>query len=102
MSAHLMPNLARNIQFLRDCARAPSNEWPSYEKALRELPRVGVEGGDAAMWLCASVRSFIKNLANFRPESEASQRQVMLDLSDILQCEFNARYQPPYYLKADK
>lgn len=101
MSAKLLPELERTIQFLRDCARASVSEWPSYEKALRDVPKVGIAAGDGAMWLAASARVFVKNLGNFRAESEAAQRAVLLHMADILQHEFNARYVPPYYLKAE-
>lgn len=97
MSAHLMPALARNIEFLREAARAPVSGWPSFERALRELPRVGVESGTAAMALAAMARNFIRQLPELRPEAEEQIRATLNGLADVLSHEFAARYEPPYY-----
>lgn len=99
MNAHLMPNLARNIEFLREAARAPSTEWPTFVRALRELPRVGVEGGTAAMALAAMARNLIRILPEMSLEADAEARVTLKGLADVLQHEFNARYVPPYYAK---
>lgn len=95
---HLMPNLQRTIQFLRDAARAPSTDWPSYVKALKELPRVSYEGGEAAMSLASSARAIVRQLIEIRPEGDAEMRRVLKALADVLQIEFDARFVPPHYV----
>lgn len=101
MNAHTMPNLARTIDFLREAARAPSTEWPSFSRGLPSLPRVGVEGGTHAMTLAALSRSLVKALPDVKQEADAGMRAVLGGLADVLQAEFNARYEPPYYIEKD-
>ena len=96
---HLMPNLQRTIEFLRNAARAPSTEWPSYVKAMKELPRVNVEGGVAAMALASSARAIVRQLIEVKPEADAEMRRVLKALADVLQIEFDARFEPPHYIE---
>ena len=101
MNAHLMPSLARTIDFLREAARAPASDWPSYPRALRELPHVGVEGGTAAMVIAAHSRTLVKQLPEMQGDAEGPARRLMLALADVLQCQFDARYEPPYYARPE-
>ncbi len=101
MNAHLMPNLSRTIEFLRDAARAPSTEWPSFVKALPSIPKVGLEAGEPAMALAASARSIVRQLPFVQMEADADMRATIKALADVLQHEFNRRYEPPYYADKD-
>lgn len=99
MNAKLLPGLERTIGFLRDAARAPMTDWPSYVLALPTIPKVGIEAGNSAMVMAMHARSFIKLLPDFAPEADAEARAWLRATADLLQHEFSARYVPPYYVE---
>jgi hypothetical protein len=101
MNAKLLPALARTIEFLREASRAPSTDWPSCALALPSIPRVGVEAGEVAMALAASARSIVRQLPRIPLEADAEMRATLKGLADVLQHEFNRRYEPPYYADRD-
>lgn len=95
-----LPVAQQAIDLLRAAARAPATEWERFLRQADDLPRCSIpEAGAACAMLVLQVKPLMKQMAQIVPEAEEAMRRTLTALADVLQVEFNARFQPAWHNK---